>query len=360
VPARAGGAPLYGPETILAYATGKPSQAFGDRYLPFDTDRVIARLPGPPYMFLDRVTEVTGEPWVMKAGAACVAHYDVPPDEWYFAEEGQPTMPFAVLLEIGLQPCGWLAGYVGSALTSDQDLSFRNLGGNFVQHRPVTPDSGTLTTAVTLTKVSQSGGMIIQEYALEVTNHGQPVYSGTTSFGFFTKQALAQQVGVRGAALYQPTQDELARAVPLSLTAGRMPIPGDMLRMNDGVEVYIPDGGPHGLGYVRGYKDVDPKEWFFAAHFYQDPVCPGSLGLEAMIQLMKQVAAQYHRGSFEVMPAGHAHGWIYRGHIVPTNQRAVVEAVIKRVEPNLIVADGLLCVDGLPIYQMTDFAVRIV
>jgi 3-hydroxymyristoyl/3-hydroxydecanoyl-(acyl carrier protein) dehydratase len=308
-------------------------------------------------MFLDRVTHVTGEPWVMKAGASCVAHYDVPPDEWYFAEEGQPTMPFAVLLEVGLQPCGWLAAYVGSALTSKEDLSFRNLGGDFVQHEMVTPEAGTLTTAVTLTKVSQSGGMVIQEFTLEVTCQGRPVYSGTTSFGFFTKAALAQQVGVRGAALYQPTEAELQRAVPLSLTAGPAPVPGDMLRMNDGVELYIPDGGPHGLGYVRGYKDVDPKEWFFAAHFYQDPVCPGSLGLEAMIQLMKQVAAR--AGTFEVMPAGHRHGWIYRGQIVPTNQRAVVEAVIKEVRDDMIVADGLLCVDGLPIYQMTDFAVRV-
>ena len=28
-------------------------------------------------------------------------------------------MPFAVLLEVALQPCGWLAAYMGSALTSD-------------------------------------------------------------------------------------------------------------------------------------------------------------------------------------------------------------------------------------------------
>ena len=49
-------------------------------------------------------------------------------------------MPFAVLLEIALQPCGWLAAYLGSALTSDADLSFRNLGGRAVQRRRVTPD----------------------------------------------------------------------------------------------------------------------------------------------------------------------------------------------------------------------------
>ncbi len=40
-----------------------------------------------------------------------------------------PVMPFAVLLEVALQPCGWLAAYLGSALTSPVDLSFRNLGG---------------------------------------------------------------------------------------------------------------------------------------------------------------------------------------------------------------------------------------
>ena len=51
--------------------------------------------------------------------------------------------------------------------------------------------------------------------------------------------------------------------------------------MVDGIELYIPDGGPHGLGFVRGVKTVDVNEWFFQAHFYEDPVCPGSLWLES-------------------------------------------------------------------------------
>ncbi|PMY00836.1 hypothetical protein, partial [Pseudomonas sp. MPR-R5A] len=57
---------LYGPDKILAYSNGKPSEAFGDKYLPFDKDRIIARLPGPPYQFLDRIVETKGEPWVLK------------------------------------------------------------------------------------------------------------------------------------------------------------------------------------------------------------------------------------------------------------------------------------------------------
>ncbi len=53
---------------------------------------------------------------------------------------------------------------------------------------------------------------------------------------------------------------------------------------------YDPAGGPAGLGYIQGSKKVDPEEWFFKAHFYQDPVWPGSLGVEAFIQLLKFIA----------------------------------------------------------------------
>src|SRR5258707_2958516 len=102
----------------------------------------------------------------MVAGGPAEAEYDVPPDAWYFAAERQPRMPFAVLLEVALQPCGWLAAYLGSALTSPIDLRFRNLGGQATQHRLVTPDIGTLTTMVKITRVSNSARLIIQEYDL--------------------------------------------------------------------------------------------------------------------------------------------------------------------------------------------------
>ena len=62
--------------------------------------------------------------------------------------------------------------------------------------------------------------------------------------------------------------------------------------MMDRVDVFVPDGGPAGLGFIQGSKHVRADEWFFKAHFYQDPVWPGSLGLEAMLQLMKVVAAE--------------------------------------------------------------------
>src|SRR5262249_19175605 len=155
---------LFDHDRILAFAVGKPSEAFGEPYRIFDEGRVIARLPGPPFQFLDRIVAIDAEPWKMVAGGVIEAEYDVPPAAWYFASERARVMPFSVLLEAALQPCGWLAAYLGSALTSPTDLRFRNLGGAAELLRPVTPQAGTLTTKVHMTRVSSSAGMIIQDF----------------------------------------------------------------------------------------------------------------------------------------------------------------------------------------------------
>ena len=137
--------------------------------------------------------------------------------------------------------------------------------------------------------------------------------------------------------------------------------------MIDAIECYSPTGGPHGLGSVRGYKTVNPEEWFFKAHFYQDPVCPGSLGVESFLQLIKYAALERwghlkntHR--FEMVSACE-HQWSYRGQVVPSNRRVTVDAVITRIEDGdepLIMADGWLHVDGICIYKMVGYGLRLV
>jgi 3-hydroxymyristoyl/3-hydroxydecanoyl-(acyl carrier protein) dehydratase len=92
---------IYTKEQIMAYSNGNPSEGFGDRYRVFDAERKIARLPGPPFQFMDRVTAVCGEPWQMAAGAMVEAQYDLPADAWFFDVERQPRMPFCVLLGSG-------------------------------------------------------------------------------------------------------------------------------------------------------------------------------------------------------------------------------------------------------------------
>lgn len=355
-------APLYDSAKIMAYSNGKPSEAFGEPYTVFDAERVIARLPGPPFQFLDCITAVTGEPFVLKAGAACEARYAVPLDAWYFGANRCENMPFSVLLEIALQPCGWLAAYCGSALTSKEDLRFRNLGGKATQFRPVTPASGTLTTAVKMTSVSNSAGMIIQHYDMLVRDEVGEVYKGTTYFGFFTKGALANQIGIRDARVPWPDEAELMRAKGDALPHDA-PFPAPMLRMVDRVTAYVPDGGSKGLGLIVGAIVVDPEFWFFKAHFYQDPVWPGSLGLESFLQLLKYAA--WKRWGEPVRPwqtvaVGKPHSWVYRGQVLPTDREVtvVLEVVAADDHNRRLTANGFLTVDGRVIYQMTDFSLE--
>jgi len=137
------------------------------------------------------------------------------------------------------------------------------------------------------------------------------------------------------------------------------------LRMIDRIESYIPDGGPNGLGYIRGVKDVDPYEWFFKAHFFEDPVTPGSLGLESFIQLLKYASVErwgwQPENTFEAAALEKPHRWLYRGQIVPTNRLVTVVAWITAVDDTArtLTAAGFLSVDGKTIYQMNDFTVRI-
>ena len=202
--------PLFTREHILAFAIGNPSEAFGAPYRVFDSERLIARLPGPPYCFMDRVTAIEPAPWVLQADGWVEAQYDVPADDWYFAADRSGSMPFCVLLEIALQPCGWLAAYAGSALKSSKDLKFRNLGGKAVIHRNLPPQRQTLTMRTRITKVAEAADMIIEHFDFQVLAADQMIYDGDTNFGFFTPQALAQQVGLRQA-VYQPNASELAQ-----------------------------------------------------------------------------------------------------------------------------------------------------
>lgn len=374
---------LFDREKLLAFSTGKPSEAFGNRYRPFDAKRFIARLPAPPFLFIDRIMKIEPEQWVLKPDGWIEAEFDVDPDAWYFRANRVSSIPFVALLEIALQPCGWLAAYMGSALKNDKDLKFRNLGGTGIMHNDISPDYLTLTTRARSTRVSEAGDMIIEQFDFELLHRDRMIYAGDTNFGFFTNEALTQQAGIRDAAkrAYIPAPEELQDARSYIFedvhplfpgddeidSAPSLAMPAKALRMIDTVETYIPDGGPHGLGFIRGVKKVDPKEWFFRAHFHQDPVCPGSLGIESFLQLLKFIAldrwkhlAKSHK--FEIMTEKQ-HKWTYRGQIIPENARVEVEAVVTGIQDTplpSIQADGFLKIDGLYIYEMNNFGIKLV
>ena len=199
-----------------------------------------------------------------------------------------------------------------------------------------------------MTSVSSSGGMIIQHFDFGVHCQGQDIYTGTTYFGFFTESALKNQVGITTAELFTGESTRPSFVIP-EITAPEY-------RMVDTVDVLGDD-------FIEGHIDVDKSAWFFQAHFHEDPVWPGSLGLEAFLQLLKVFATERFNlddsARFMTCPLGHQHHWTYRGQVLPTDERVTVQAKIKEVRDHTIVADGFLVVDGRVIYQMNAFALAV-
>lgn len=366
----------YNYRSLLATAWGKPSEAFGAMYRRFDSAMRVARLPGPPYHFLSRVEKIEGTPAEMKIGTRTVIAYDVPPDAWYFKENSSPVMPFCVFLEAALQPCGWLASFVGSALTSEKPLSFRNLDGRGAVLAEIHPDGGCLRTDVTITKIAQSGDMIIEGFKLSVFQEARAIYSLDTVFGFFPEEALKNQVGLpenpAATALYKNSSAFSVdlRQRPSRYFANTARLARPMLCMLDRVTGFWANGGKQGLGAARGEKDVNPDEWFFKAHFFQDPVQPGSLGLEAMLQLLQfcmlelQLDETLHAPRFEPCALGETLIWKYRGQVIPENRciTTTVELTAIDREPGRITAhaEASLFVDGKRIYEAQNLAMRLV
>ena len=212
-----------------------------------------------------------------------------------------------------------------------------------------------------MTKASVSGDVIILHFDFAVRSAAGPVYEGNTYFGFFSRAGLADQQGIKDARLHQPAPGGEGFPFP----AGP-PYPTGNLRMIDRISPFEPRGGPAGLGFIRGIKEIYPEAWFFKAHFYQDPVWPGSLGLEAFLQLLQALAVERWRpgesARFESAARDVGHSWVYRGQATPSNRRAAVEATVKRIDDRqrLIVADGYLSVDGLAVYRINDFALRLI
>jgi PfaB family protein len=375
---------IFDRDKVIEFAVGKPSRAFGDPYVKFDEERFIARLPAPPYSFLDRITTAEPRAWMLQPDGWVEAEYDVHPDAWYFRANRTPYMPYCVLMEIALQTCGWLAAYAGSALKSQKDMRFRNLEGHGRLYQEMSADFITLQMRSRLTKVSAVEDTIIEAFDFEILHGDNLIFDGNTVFGFFTADALARQRGIPETRqnTFHPLPEAVdgSRAWVLEDKPPRTPddpdtgtftsslaLPARAIRMIDRIEIYLPDGGPQGLGYIRGSKQVDPDEWFFKAHFFQDPVCPGSLGIESFLQLIKLMArdrwdhlASSHRWEHLT---GNGHSWVYRGQIVPDNKEITVEAIVTAIHQRpcpSMTADGYLYVDGLCIYKMENFGYRLV
>ena len=227
--------------------------------------------------------------------------------------------------------------------------------------REVGPEAGTLTTSVRLSSLSRAGGVLIAGFSVTVASAAGTVLALETVFGFFSPGALREQTGLPEPA---PREEALppragGPGAPPELASGR-------LRMIDRVLGLWPEGGRAGLGRIVAERDVAPGDWYFRAHFMTDPVQPGSLGLEAMVQALEALALATGRGGvrFQALAVGVPITWKYRGQVLPENQAITVEVEVTEIRHTasgpVVVAEGSLRVDGMRIYHASGLSVRAV
>jgi 3-hydroxymyristoyl/3-hydroxydecanoyl-(acyl carrier protein) dehydratase len=125
----------------------------------------------------------------------------------------------------------------------------------------------------------------------------------------------------------------------------------------------VEDGGKYGRGYVHAEARIDPAAWFFKCHFYQDPVMPGSLGVQAIQQALRTYAIHEHLGAHLRNPhfaqvANHRTTWKYRGQIKPEDHALELDVHVKHAEPRagrvIVVGDASVWQDSQRIYEVND------
>ena len=370
---------LYDEQQVHEFTLGSVAACFGPEFAVHDGRRV-PRIPNGDLQLLTRVVDASLRGSRPQPGSWLVSEYDVPEDPWFIRESAYPATPYSILMEIGLQPCGFLSAHQGTSLIDpDADLYFRNLDGTGRLRREVDLRGRTVRTRVEMTDSTVLSGVILQKFAYAVECEGETVFDGEASFGYFEGASLTEQVGLDGGSRVEPWLAgrglepdwlDIGDGSPLHVAAGDRPherLPGPQLSLLDRACV-VPDGGVRGLGYVYAENAVDTSDWYFPCHFYLDPVMPGSLGVEAVVEALQCLALRTGlTGAFRSPRFGHGAGictaWKYRGQIVEGARTMAVEAHVTNVAERdgeiVLLADASLWCDGLRIYEVTDLSLRI-
>jgi 3-hydroxyacyl-[acyl-carrier protein] dehydratase/trans-2-decenoyl-[acyl-carrier protein] isomerase len=153
-------------------------------------------------------------------------------------------------------------------------------------------------------------------------------------------------------------EDLLACARGEMFGPGNAQLPAPPMLMMDRITQITREGGKFGKGYVEAELDIRPDQWFFGCHFLGDPVMPGSLGLDAMWQVVG-----FFLGWSGAPGKGRALGVgevKFVGQVTQKVEKVVYKIDMKRVILRKLVmgiADGVLEADGKPIYTAEDLRV---
>lgn len=377
---------LFNEEQLKQFAKGSVSACLGSEFSIYD-DRQCVRLPNGDFQLVSRVLDIKGKRHELQKPSEIITEFDVKPDAWFYQHNAYPTLPYCTYIEIAGQPCIFLGVYMGATLLSpDDDLHFRNLDGQGTILKEIDLRNKTITDKVRLISTTAIQGAIIQKFEFELACEGEIFYQGNMVFGDFSTAVLANQVGLDGGKRLKPWyKDRELSKLKLTQIALKNPNWREKLyQINPSKPHYhlsekyldfldevmiIEEGGNYQEGYIYGTKLISSNDWYFPFHFYQDPVMPGALGIESIIQAMQTYALHLDLGKTLKNPRfaqaiNHQITWKYRGQITPENNLMSLEVHISKIqiesEKITIIGDASLWKEDLRIYEIKDLALCLV
>ncbi|RMG74953.1 MAG: beta-ketoacyl synthase [Chloroflexi bacterium] len=366
--------PMYDYDAIETFALRRIADTYGERYAIYDNRRA-PRIPNGDLLLISRVLDIQGERYKPVPGTTITSEYDVPVDAWYFRDNPYPTMPYSVLMEIALQPCGLLSAYHGPTLEFPEiDFYFRNLDGQGKLYTDKDMRGRTITNHVTLVNNTVMSGTIIQKFTFKLYDGDDLYYEGDATFGYFTIQALTSQAGLDAGKIIPRWYEESKPKDIITINPhqpygdGFTRLARNQLMFTDEIKIVL-NGGKYGKGYAYGNTIIDPAAWFFKNHFYQDPVMPGSIGVETMMQALQAfciasgLTNELRNPHFAHADGGHNIVWKYRGQILSDSEKSHVEVnvkeIIRRDGEIIVIGDASLWRDKLRIYEVKNIALSI-
>lgn len=139
----------------------------------------------------------------------------------------------------------------------------------------------------------------------------------------------------------------------------RLPLPN--MLMLDCITKISDKGGTYGHGEVEAEFAVHADSWFFACHFQDDPVMPGSLALDGLCQLLGfYLGWKGYKGKGRALGIGAVK---YKGEIVPTSGKITYRLDIKKIVKSSIamaIADGEVLLQGHVVHTAKSIRVGII
>ena len=357
---------LFSLEDLREFATGSVVKCLGKEYEVYSGRRSL-RIPNGDLLLMSRILSIHGQKNEFEQPSRIEAEFDVPEDAWYFEGEKRGRLPISMCIEIALQPCGLLSAYLGTPLRYPKiDYFFRNLDGEATFNRLLDVRGKTIHAQATLLQTIFYGSTIIQHFSFKILFDGEVFFEGKSSFGYFSAEAMAAQTGLDGGKVVLPWLNQAgleSQLIPLQGSLLETGLPAGKLRLLDEVAILNEDGN-HNEGYIYAKRRNNPQDWFYACHFKEDPVMPGSLGIESIMQAVNIFSRKQSKSVSSIdFVVGQKMNWSYRGQVLQHHKNMQVEVHFHKTEKHgmtrIFTGDASLWADDSRIYEVRNVALAI-